>query len=459
LRDVRVVGVTRADDHPTPGAPDAKELRLRRSRRARFFGIAFFALSVLGYVALHARRAVPSDEVEAVARWAATEAATYPHGSCARPVLRRTFDAEEDVPPLGSLFTRTGPGHACFAAIDDALHDTLTTTFHRVHRAAPLDRPALDERSLAPLCEEVARLVRRGVARDAQCSPFPPGSSGPDAQRMSRFPTAIALVARERARAGAPIAAAELLLDALRATDDLARGGTGSDVVTGSTLASSMLRAHLDEILHARVPADAVRASPALEADVRRLAEETLVLVEDSLLQRGGARVPSAMIVDFLAQRSSASAARGDDVRALHYLASREVHARIARDCPADDLVCAGPLRRFARSASPAPPHAMTIALLGRKSRRVDRQARFERDHAEALANDSARFARERFARLATHFSLVDRVAGCTSAPTHEALEADRPLQGSRYVVLGGTREPYAMARVSGCPERAEAQP
>lgn len=439
---------------PTAPELDAKELRLRRSRRARFFGIAFFALSVLGDVALHARRAVPSDEVEAVARWATTEAATYPHGSCARPVLRRTRVVEENAPTLGPLFTRTGPGHACFAAIDDAVHDTLTTTLQRVHRAAPLDRPAPEERSLASLCEEVARAMQRAVARDAQCSPFPPSSPGPDARRLSRFPTAIALVARERARAGDPIAAAELLLDALRATDDLARGGTGPDVVRGSTVASSILRAHLDEILYARVPADAVLASPTLEADVRRLAEETLVLVEDPLLRPGGARVPSAMVVTFLAQRSSASAARADDVRALQYLASREVHAWLDRECPEDDLVCVRPLRRLARSAPPKPPNAMTIALLGRKSRRVDRQARFEREHTRGLANDADRFARERVARLVTHFSLVDRVLGCNSVATHDALTASRVSQGGRDAFLGAAHDPDAVARVSGCPER-----
>lgn len=447
---------------PTPEAPapslDAKELRLRRSRRARFFGIAFFALSVLGYVALHARRAVPSDEVEAVARWAAAEAATYPHGSCERLVLRRAEAVEGDA-SLGALFTGTGPGHACFAAIDDALHDTLTRSRGHVHHAAPLDRSALEERALVPRCEEVARTLQRAVARDAQCSPFPPGSPGPDERRMVRFPTAIALVARERARAGDPIAAAELLLDALRATDDLARGGTSAEVVRGSTVASSMLRAHLDEILYARVPADAVLASPSLEAEVRRLAEETLRLIEDPLLRPGGARVPSAMVVTFLAQRSSASAARADDVRALHYLASREVHAWLGRECPEDDLVCARSLWRFARSAPPAPPNAMTIALLGRKSRRADRQARFEREHARGLANDSHRFARERFARLVTHFSLVDRVAGCTSTPSHEALEVDRAFQGSRYAILGDRYDPYAMARVSGCPERPALDP
>lgn len=244
---------------PTAPELDAKELRLRRSRRARFFGIAFFALSVLGYVALHARRAVPSDEVESVARWATAEAATYPH--------------------------------------------------------------------------------------------------------------------------------------------------------------------------------------------------------EDPLLRPGGARVPSAMVVTFLAQRSSASAARADDVRALHYLASREVHAWLDRECPEDDLVCVRPLRRLVRSAPPAPPNAMTIALLGRKSRRVDRQARFEREHARGLANDADRYARERVARLVTHFSLVDRVAGCASAPTHEAIEADHALQGSRYAILGNVRDPYAVARVSGCPESAAARP
>jgi len=439
---------------PTAPELDAKELRLRRSRRARFFGIAFFALSVLGYVALHARRAVPSDEVEAVARWAAAEAATYPHGSCERAVLRRTRDVEEDAPALGPLFTRTGPGHACFAAIDDAVHDTLTTTLQRVHRAAPLDRPALEERSLAPLCEEVALTMQRAVARDAQCSPFPPSSPGPDERRLARFPTAIALVARERARAGDPIAAAELLLDALRATDDLARGGTGPDVVRGSTVASSMLRAHLDEILYARVPADAVLASPTLEAEVRRLAEETLRLIEDPLLRPGGARVPSAMIVTFLAQRSSASASRTDDVRALHYLASREVHAWLERECPEDDLVCVRPLWRLSGSVPPAPPNAMTIALLGRKSRRVDRQARFEREHARALANDADRFARERVARLVTHFSLVDRVLGCNSVATHDALTASRVSQGGRDAFLGAAHDPDAVARVSGCPER-----
>jgi hypothetical protein len=101
----------------------------------------------------------------------------------------------------------------------------------------------------------------------------------------------------------------------------------------------------------------------------------------------------------------------------------------------------------------------MTIALLGRKSRRQDRQARFERDHAEGLANDAARFARERVARLVTHFALVDRVAGCTSTPSHAGLEVDRAFQGSRYVISGNARDPYAMARVSGCPDGAEAQP
>lgn len=358
---------------------------------------------------------------------------------------------------LGAIFTRTGPGHACFAAIDDALPPRLTSREGWIDRAAPLLPWSPEERSFPIVCEEVARELRAAVAHASLCSPFPPGALRPDERRLLLFPVVIAGVARAHAREGRVVESVELLLDALRATDDLARGGTSAQVAAASTAASSMLRAHLDEILLVRLPSPTARDE--LEAEVRRFAEETSALLDDPLLRDPSARVPQAGIVDHLARRESAVEARRDDVRALHFLASRELHARVVRECEPEDRVCAGPLRRFALSAPPGSPHPITIALLGRKSRRGDRLARFERDHAEARATDAFRFAIERSSRLVTHVSFVDRAAGCSLPSTDASLVMRDPQEGIREIVFGTGRRPFAIARVSGCPEGNLDQP
>ncbi|MCB9603699.1 MAG: hypothetical protein H6721_06960 [Sandaracinus sp.] len=418
----------------------------KSTRKVRFVGLGVLALSVLGYVMLHARRAVPPEEVAAIHEWATHEATTYPRGSCERPVLRGETREGSGAARLGALFSRTGPGHFCFASISEGLHQRLTADLSRTPRV-PLDVVLPDERAAAAACEELVREVQEVVAFGSICTPFPPGATPPDESRLRLFASAVAVVARDWARRGRPFEAVELLLDGVRAMDDLLRGGAGEKVVVGIPAAVRGLREHVDVILFDRVPAHAVHATP-LERRVRGLADQARALLDDAPFARAPAA--ASALLDGLVRRGAVARAKRDDTFALHYRARRDLYERVLR-AHSDGGVPHVELARFARSATPPPPPAVAIALFGRRVRRADRLAHFERGHAGELAERTLSLDFARSMLLVTAVTLVDRAEGCTH-PIRMPLRVTSTDDG-REIGLGRYGR-YETGRVSGCPAR-----
>ncbi|MCA9613947.1 MAG: hypothetical protein KC586_14420 [Myxococcales bacterium] len=417
----------------------------KSTRKIRFVGLGVLALSVLGYVMLHARRAVPPEEVAEIHRWATREATTYPRGSCERPVLRGARREGSGTARLGALFSRTGPGHFCFASISEGLHQRLTADLSRTPRVS-LDVVLPDEHAAAAACEELVRELQEVVAYGSVCTPFAPGATAPDEQRLRLYASAVAVVARDWARRGRRFEALELLLDGLRASDDLLRGGAGEKVVAAAPALMRGLREHFDVILHDRVPAREVHAEPAVARRVRGLADQARVLLDDPPF--GSAPAAASALVDGFVRRGVAERAKRDDTFALHYRACRDLYDRVLEEC-SDGEVCHVELARFARSAKPPPPSAVAIALFGRRVRRADRLAHFERGHAAELAERTLSLDFERSMLLVTAVTLVDRAEGCTHS-IRMPLRVT-PTDGGREIGLGRYGR-YATGRVSGCP-------
>lgn len=194
----------------------------------------------------------------------------YRVATCPRPVLRGSPKSGVADSLIVSVI-EAGPAHkACLQRLSkdaDALSKALYLPKEKLPRgwpkrnrstARPLDDPAADlsafaelQKSCAPLIEKLRAATQYGQV----CSPYLPGRRGlPRFIVQLRLMKLIALQARQLLKVGKAREALELLLDAMRFNQDLARGDASLISAMISVAATGLLTPYLELALNSDKP-------------------------------------------------------------------------------------------------------------------------------------------------------------------------------------------------------------
>jgi len=185
---------------------------------------------------------------------------------CKRDVLRGAATPGAGAAELKALVLREGANKACFdlvaskegvAAIDAIVGDTLPSgrgkrvLGYTLAMSAPL--PAGAAAGLATLtkaCGGLQAAIAKAVSYGDGCSPFIPGKSNdPKVTGAFMIGKAAAALARVDADSAPPLASVQRLLDVVRLSQDLARGGTTLIVGMAATVVPVRSIAVLEELL------------------------------------------------------------------------------------------------------------------------------------------------------------------------------------------------------------------